>query len=63
MGPRGAAVTRLEDMDLGTILVEDIDLSKDEPWQLVMSPYHGHMVPSWKVTQMARLRMKCDAPK
>lgn len=42
-------------------LVGDMDLASDEAWELVYSPYHGEVVPTWMVTQMARFRMGVGA--
>lgn len=38
-------------------LVDDIDLTSDEAWEPMFSPYHGRIVPCWMITQVARWRM------
>lgn len=50
------------ELDLGTALTEGIDLTSDEAWVPTFSPYHGRLVPMWKITQMARIRMQIGEP-
>lgn len=61
----GAVLTNAADQwmeDLGKVCTEGIDLSKDESWTPTFSPYHGRVVPMWKITQMARIRMVAGKP-
>jgi hypothetical protein len=38
-------------------LLADFDMTADETWQPMFSPYHGRVVPAWQITQEARMRM------